>query len=408
MGRDMQITLLEAHAIAKRLSALIEKHEQISIAVAWGELTGVAETLLANSAKFQSVLLGVDFSATDPDLIDRLVDVPNAFVAKSRPGCFHPKIFYFQSRAKAEAIVGSANFTKGGLGINLEASVHVKGMSDDSFFEQVRDLLARYRLLHLPITTKLADSYRRQSKAAGKAPRPKNPVLPSEAKDWTRVTSPLATMSWRDFVKLARQDLHHDFKKRIKLVREIQQMFAKTVYFGNLSVAECKGIAGVLGGIEAEAAGLGDFDWGWFGSMGGAGTFAELIGQQDDAITAALDSVPRRGDVTESQFDAYVIAFTEAFSRSSRVARLGPATRLLAMKRPDVFVCVNSGNRIGLAEALSFAPTTLSLDNYWERVIEPIQQAPWFNEPRPTGRDMELWDARAAMLDAIYYSPTSK
>ncbi|ASQ15034.1 hypothetical protein CDO22_34570 (plasmid) [Sinorhizobium meliloti] len=246
-GRDMEIALLESRAIARRLSALIEKHEQISIAVAWGELTGVAETLLANTAKFQSLLLGVDFSATDPDLIDRLVDIPNAFVARNRPGCFHPKIFYFQSESKAEAIVGSANFTRGGLGINLEAGVHVKGAADDGFFEQVRDQLARYKALHLPITRKLADSYRRQSKAADKTPRPKNPVLPTETKDWARVTSPLATMSWKDFVKLARQHMHHDFKKRMKLVREIQQMFAKTASFGNLSVAEWKGVAGVLG-----------------------------------------------------------------------------------------------------------------------------------------------------------------
>jgi HKD family nuclease len=404
----MEITLLDAKAIARCLPALIEKHEKISIAVAWGDLTGVAETLLANTAKFQSVLLGVDFSATDPNLIDRLVDVPNAFVAKNRPGCFHPKIFYFQSGPKAEAIVGSANFTNGGLGRNLEASVHVKGAADDGFFEQVRDQLARYRLLHLPITPILADSYRRQAEVADKAPRPKNPVLPDETKDWARVTSRLATMSWKHFVKLARQDLHHDFKKRMKLVREIQQMFAKSAFSESLSVAEWKGIAGVLGGAEAEAAGLDDFDWAWFGSMGGAGTFAELIGKQDKALAAALDSVPSRGEVTEGQFNAYVRSFTGAFSGSARTARLGPATRLLAMKRPDKFVCVNAGNTIGLAHALTFAPTTLSLDNYWERVIEPIQQAPWFNEPRPAGRDMELWDARVAMLDAIYYSPTSK
>ncbi len=382
-GRDMEIALLDAKVIARRLAALIEKHEQISIAVAWGDLTEVAVTLLANTAKFQSVLLGVDFSATDPNLIDRLVDVPNAFVAKNRPGCFHPKIFYFQSGAKAEAIVGSANFTKGGLGINLEASVHVQGAANDGFFEQVRDQLARYKPLHLPITRKLADSYRRQSDAADKAPRPKSPVLPGETKGWASVTSPLATMSWKDFVKLAQQDLHHDFKKRMKLVREIQQMFAKTASFRDLAVAEWKGIAGVLGGAEAEAAGLNDFDWGWFGSMGGAGTFAELIGQQDDALAAALDLVPKRGDVTERQFDDYVTAFTDAFSGSVRTARLGPATRLLAMKRPDIFVCVNAGNTIGLAESLSFAPTTLSLGNYWKRVIEPIQQAPWFCEPRP-------------------------
>ena len=404
----MRIALLDAKSVARHVDALIEKHDHISVAMAWGDLTPVAETLLANTAKFGSVLFGVDFAASDPDLIDRLADVPGAFVAKNRPGCFHPKIFYFSSGAKAEAIVGSANFTKGGLGTNLEASVHVKGSADDPFFGQIRDQLERYKPLHLPITEAFAKSYRRQAEAAAAQPRPKNPVMPTDAKDWVRVTSPLATMSWNDFVKLARQDIHHDFKKRMKLVREVQQMFAKTASFVNLSVAEWKGIAGVLGSVEADGAGLDKFDWGWFGSMGGAGTFAELIGQKDGALAVALDSVPKRGDVTEAHFTEYTHAFTAAFSGSSRTARLGPATRLLAMKRPDVFVCVNGGNQTNLAEALAFAPTTISLDNYWERIIVPIQQAPWFIVPRPAGRDRELWDARVAMLDAIYYEPKSE
>lgn len=404
---ELKVSLADAKSIARRLSALIEKHDRISIAVAWGGITPVAETLLANRAKFESVLLGVDFSATDPDLIDRLVDSPNAFIAKNRPGCFHPKIFYFESGTKAEAIIGSANFTKGGFGPNLEASVHIKGAADDPFFEQVRDQLDRYKHLRLPITRPLADSYRRQSEAAGSTPRPKNPALPSECKDWARVNSPLGIMPWREFAKLARRDLHHDFKKRMKLVRTIQQIFSKTPSFANLSAAEAKGIAGVLGRAEARGAGLDGLDWDWFGSMGGAGTFAELIGLEDQTLAAALDAIPKRGDVTEAQFDDYIAAFTAAFSGSSRTARLAPATRLLAMKRPDFFVCVNGGNTAGLAAALAFAPTTIKLENYWERVIEPIQQAPWYNTPRPTGRDMELWDARVAMLDAIYYQPKS-
>ncbi len=402
----MQIGLLDAIGIKELLSSLIKNHEKISIAVAWGDLTDTAELLLANTVKFQSVLFGVDFSATDPNLIDRLVDVPNVFVAKGRPGCFHPKIFYFETGSKAEVIVGSANFTKGGLGANLEASVHAMGAADDAFFEQVRNQLRRYRPLHFPITREFADSYRRQAAVAAAAPRPKNPILPTGAKDWARINSPLATLPWKSFVKLARQDKHHDFRKRMRLVRVVQQMFAKTASFADLSVAEWKGIAGVLGGREAEAAGLDEFDWGWFGSMGGAGTFAELIGQRNMALAAALDLIPKHASVTKYQFDAYIESFIDAFSGSVRTARLGPATRLIALKRPDVFVCVNSGNSAGLAKALSFAPTTLSLDNYWERVIEPIQQSPWFNEPRPSGRDMELWDARVAMLDAIYYTPT--
>ena len=401
----MNLSLLDAKSTARRLSALIEKHDRISIAVAWGDITPIAETLLANRAKFESVLLGVDFSATDPDLIDRLVDIPNAFVAKNRSGCFHPKIFYFESGTKAEAIVGSANFTRGGLGKNLEASVHANGAYSDRFFEQVRNQLNRYKHLRLQITRSLAEGYRRQFMAATSTPRPRNPVLPSENKYWTRINSPLSIMPWRKFARLAREDLHHDFKRRMKLVRAIQQIFSKAASFAHLSVAEAKGIAGVLGRLEAESAGLNDLEWGWFGSMGGAGTFAELVGSEDRTLAAALDAIPKRGDVTEAHFNGYVAAFTAAFAGSSRIARLAPATRLLAMKRPDFFVCVNSGNTAGLAAALSFAPTTIKLENYWERIIEPIQQEPWYNVQRPTGKEMELWDARVAMLDAIYYQP---
>lgn len=401
----MQVSLLDAKSTARRLSALIQKHDRIFIAVAWGGITSVADTLLANKAKFESVLLGVDFCATDPDLIDRLVDVPNAFVTKKRPGCFHPKIFYFESGNTAEAIVGSANFTKGGLGLNLEAGVHIRGAVEDPFFRQVRDQLDRYHALCLPITQPLADSYRRQYRAAGGSPRPNNPVLPGEGKHWTSFNSALATMSWKEFAKQARQDLHQDYKKRLRLLRAIQQIFARTPSFTDLSTTEAKGVAGVLGHVEAEGAGLDDLDWGWFGSMGGAGTFAKLIGMEDPKLASALDAIPTRGNVTEAQFDNYVAALTAAFSQSSRTARLPPATRLLAMKRPDFFVCVNGGNTARLAAALAFAPTTIKLENYWERVIEPIQQAPWYNARRPTGREMELWDVRVAMLDAIYYQP---
>lgn len=68
----MHIELLNSSTIAKRLKLLIQKHDSISIAVAWADLTSVAEALIVNRAKFASILFGLDFSATDPDLIDKL------------------------------------------------------------------------------------------------------------------------------------------------------------------------------------------------------------------------------------------------------------------------------------------------------------------------------------------------
>src|SRR3546814_2399724 len=98
---------------------------------------------------------------------------------------------------KAEAIVGSANFTKGGLGPNFEAGVHAKGAADNPFFVQVRSQIKAYAPLRLPITPELAESYRRQAKAAASKPRPKSPILPDDRKEWARVNSTLATMEWQ-------------------------------------------------------------------------------------------------------------------------------------------------------------------------------------------------------------------
>jgi hypothetical protein len=139
--------------------------------------------------------------------------------------------------------------------------------------------------------------------------------------------------------------------------------------------------------------------------MGGAGVFAGRIGSQDRDLASAMDSIPRHGLVSRSQFDRFRENFARAFDGEKRVGRVATASRLLAMKRPDSFVCVNKGNKVGIAKALAFAPTTLSLNNYWERIVEPLRASLWYNETEPSSRDRELWEYRAAMLDAIYYTP---
>ena len=76
------------------------------------------------------------------------------------------------------------------------------------------------------------------------------------------------------------------------------------------------------------------------------------------------------------------------------------------MKRPDMLVCISKPNKQGISNDLAFSASTLNLENYWDRVVEPIGRSPWFNEERPvSGQLADLWDGRVAMLDAIYYEP---
>jgi len=210
-------------------------------------------------------------------------------------------------------------------------------------------------------------------------------------------------MRWDEYINAVKASPHHNLDARLSLLRECQIMFASVKSFAELSSSQWKALAGVIGSKQKLDAGLDGHDWGWFGSMKGMGDFANRISEQDAFLTRAVDCIPRYGDVSKAQFEDFCRNFLQAFTNSSRIGGVPTATRLLAMKRPDTFVCISKPNMAGLSDGLAFPKTTLDLENYWDRVIEPIRISPWYNAPRPTGEYAELWDGRAAMLDAIYY-----
>lgn len=78
----MKVSVLDATAFRKALPRLIAKHDQIYMAVAWAHTGLVADKLIENKHKFRSVTVGLDFCATDPDFVDLLREVPNAYVFK--------------------------------------------------------------------------------------------------------------------------------------------------------------------------------------------------------------------------------------------------------------------------------------------------------------------------------------
>lgn len=399
----MKVSVLDAASLRKTLLRLIPKHEQIYMAVAWAHAGPVADKLTENKHKFKSVTVGLDFCATDPDFVDALRKVPNAYVFKKSGACFHPKIYLFRTGRNVDAIVGSANFTRGGLDTNVEACLHLTCDVDEAAISELLATLESYAAHRQPVTKQLADTYRRQADIAASRPRPPSPVLPSDKAEFQRIDSDLLKMDWAAFIHEARKDPNHHFETRMKFLRYLQTLFAREQSFESLTVSEWKAVAGIVHPDAVANSGLEKYQIGWFGSMQGSGSFTKLIANKDSRIAKAIDCIPRRGPVKEEDFNRFCVLFESAFADSARTGRYPTATRLLAMKRPDLFVCVNNGNKASLAEALHFAPSTLSLVNYWERVIEPISLAKWYNAPRPEGADEEAWDCRAALVDAIHY-----
>lgn len=345
------------------------------------------------------------FCQTDPDLVDRILNVANSFVALSEKGTFHPKLYYFSTGNDAEAVVGSSNFTNGGLGTNLETNVHIKGQRGATVFKQIRATIDKFSKFQLPVTEELAAQYRLQFNAARKLKKPPNPVLSGSSHSARQLASPIANMSWFEYVRSVRSEKVHNYSGRLAILRECQRLVSSVSSFGDLTPNEWKAIAGVIGEQQKLSSGLNDHDWGWFGSMKGMGDFANRVAERDPYLAVALDGIPRHGDIDEDQYNEFCKNFLLAFQSSQRTGSYPTATRLLAMKRPDVFVCISKPNLAGIADGLGFAKSTLTLENYWSRVIEPIRLSPWFNAPRPSGIDAGLWDGRVAMLDAIFYNP---
>lgn len=403
----MDVKFLDARSVETELQSLIEIHDEFHWAVAWGDYNSTAKKALARPKKFKAVTFGLSFSHSDPRLIKELVGMRGAYVVKTfEGGTYHPKIYAFKTGDQVCAIVGSANFTHGGLVNNHEAAIMMTGTLRDRALADVLDFCQASADLGGPVTDELAERYRLSCERAARLPRPRKDPLDGIPADRVKaLSSPLVAMSWSEYARAIRESEHHTIDKSLELLRIAQTWFASVESFSDLTSPQRKAIAGILGSRERESDTELDRDWGWFGSMRGAGDFSNRIAENDDHLAKAVDSIPLRGEVTREIYEIFVEHFLRAFDSSDRVGGVATASRLLAIKRPDVFLCVSSPNRREAAKEMSFPPTTLELENYWDRVIEVVRASNWYNSPKPPGRAGALWESRVAMLDAIFYRP---
>jgi len=404
----LKIDFIQAIDIDSVLNSLIVKHDEIHWAVAWGSYTNTAKQLIKCAAKFRNVSFGIAFSQTDPKLIKKLVGLDGAKVVKKFPGgTFHPKVYAFRSGSDAAVVIGSANFTFGGLGRNSEAVVLVEGDSDSTFFKEIFSFIEESAQLGVAITPEFASIYKAGYKRAAKVKRPAHDPMDDFGKmDPTSLALPLVSMTWAQFSREVRATQHHNVDESLELLRIAQKWFASVPSFSNLSTGRRQAIAGTI--VNREERKLADEgrEWGWFGSMRGMGDFASLINANDPNIARAIDAIPQKGEVSKEHFETFVESFQGAFDDADRVGGYATASRLLAMKRPDVFVCICKPNIVEASNQMGFSRTTLKLEDYWDKVVEVIRHAEWYNTEKPNGVvGGALWESRAAMLDAILYRP---
>jgi hypothetical protein len=121
--------------------------------------------------------------------------------------------------------------------------------------------------------------------------------------------------------------------------------------------------------------------------MFGFGVLGNIINGSPHALSEAMDCIPPAGPVTGNDYDRFARNFSKAFEGQSRTGGVPSASRLLAIKRPDYFVCFDKRNKRGLSSHFGLAASALTLANYWTALIEPITFSPWWRTRRPRGLD---------------------
>jgi HKD family nuclease len=380
------------------LKQLINDCDQVYWAIAWASPNEVFADALQHKAKFSSLIVGTHMYQTHPEALKKLQDIPVSKVMDPKHSqLFHPKLYLFTRGKSFSVLIGSHNFTGAAMHGNREASVLLEGSVTEAIFKNLRDYVtysyAKGERLHADFIY----SYERQWHLKRQAQKALESFVHVQKPTRVATKVELQAASWDDYVSELRSR-HQALEPRLNVLRGLEHVFETTPKFKDMPLLTRKMVAGTSGFVDGT-------DFGYFGSMLGSGVFRSVLNNRPEQLSRSLDCIPLYGEVTEDHYNQFVSALIAAFKDESRSVDLPVASRLLAMKRPDVFVALNNGNRKSLCEQLGTAPTTTRLDNYWERIIVQVQQTPWWSAPCPSSPDeRELWKGRVALLDTLHYT----
>lgn len=403
----MQVELVcdPAEAIS-RLTTLVAGCESMAWAVAWATENPVTDAALANKDKFRHLVVGTNQFITAPSVIERFMLNPTFRVQPHNVELFHPKVYCFDMGDHLVVVTGSHNLTRSAFSVNTEASAIMTGSRADpnlrSFFGFVEKCwrtgtrvdaawLYGYRANHV------------RSRRLMKVAATWIDVKPSKAK---ADLPGMQDMDWERYVKEVTSDQIHGVEGRLQVLEKIRELL-RGRSFADVPERDRKRVAGTLGSVEAVEAGL---DWNWFGSMHPSPAFCRAVMLRANDLAAAMSAIPAEGGVDHEDYKLFVQRFMASFDPTMRGGGgIATATRLLAMKRPDQFVCLSSANKDGVCSHFGQPPSTTQLENYWERIIEPMRLSPWWRAAEPANTlERRIWRGRAAMLDAIHYVPSRK
>lgn len=393
----------ETDNIDKKITELIEKYKEIYIATAWATFnTKASQKLLGYQNKIKMMVVGTYGFGTSPEFIEKFLTCENVkYYMKDEEKLFHPKIYlFYSSQDEWECLLGSANFTNGGFNANLETFLHINSReSNVKFVEELKNEIQRYFKLASLMNKKKLEKYKDSFE--------KNKKTKKEQKDTSnnmqtalRLYS-LDSFSWSEYYSevLNKDKTDKTLDMRIKLL-ELAQGYFQEYSASNMPNEILKQISGVVkNGIDKL-----NIEWWYFGNMIPARAFRASIEKFYKQYLDALELIPLTGKVTRDHYMNFIKNIKKINSEGYAVSSL---SRLLAMRRPDVFFCTTKPNSSLLYEVFNIKPFrsgSKEFERYWDDMIMSIHNTSWFNSSQPKNKDEKcVWKARVAMLDMLTY-----
>ena len=388
--------------LIKEFKQLIEKYDNFYWATAWAGINfDIFDELLKNKSKIQKIVVGIHFFQTHPDFIKNFLDDDRVRFTRQIDGTFHPKLYLFTRNTDEWAlIIGSANFTKAAFEKNAEASLlitHKDNNSNGIHTKALHFIEEKFRegisyneadLMDYKSFWERARKYiENESKRYAELNEKKKPEPISKKDD-------IIKMNWNEFVSEVKKK---HFKERSKVIYFVRKFFRETSHFNKLEDDKRKFIAGVDNKLNVA-------NWRLFGNMNGHGNFKKKVISNDPNISKALDEIPIFGLIEKTHYDSFIENFKKSFTGTSSENHklLGTATRLLCMKRPDIFICLNSKNKSKLCKSFEISQN-IDYEKYWD-IIKMIHNSDWYQNPKPEGeQERKISEARAAFLDSLLY-----
>jgi hypothetical protein len=396
--------LITPGAIEREFLRLMRQYSRYSWATAWaGASSNCFVELAKHKRKIRKIVVGTHFYQTHPDFIKEFLGSDTVRFISRTDDLFHPKIYLFEDDNRNwELLIGSANFTKAAFTANTEAAVLIgsKDVPSNMIYAEAKRLIGNtWKDAETFDTKELAkyqivwDKHKAKLGALGGkyGTKPGKPLHESA----------VVTMTWPDFYRKVCKSGAAIVTSRLKVLNIVtsrfQQLKKQGKHFNDLSDNDRKAIAGTLHRKRAEA--LYGVDMNWFGSMMGNGIFRNQVIKKNANLSLALDAIPLTGEVDESHYREFVKYFEKV-----KKGGIATGTRLLAMKRPDLFVCLDVRNRANLCEDFGITAANMTFEKYWGEMIGRISESAWWNAPAPKDeRELNVWQGRSAFLDSIYY-----